>query len=95
MASCREAADSSSFSAVAMRRPAPYLTLGLAALLLAPAAAACQQAAEPSRVPAPRRVLFLGNSLTYYNDLPEAVAGIALAAGAPWRSAPWRRPTSG
>lgn len=66
-----------------MRRPSPYLTLGLAALLLAPAAAACQQAAEPSRVPAPRRVLFLGNSLTYYNDLPEAVAGIALAAGAP------------
>ncbi|MCB1032756.1 MAG: hypothetical protein KDD47_02855 [Acidobacteria bacterium] len=31
----------------------------------------------------PRRVLFVGNSLTFYNDLPKMVSGMAAAAGLP------------
>ncbi len=33
--------------------------------------------------PTPRRVLFVGNSYTYFNDLPRVVASIAEASGAP------------
>ena len=40
---------------------------------------------QPVRVPAPAgpavRVLFIGNSLTYYNDMPSMVAGLAATAG--------------
>ena len=35
------------------------------------------------QAPAPARVLFVGNSLTYANDLPAMVATLARAAGKP------------
>ena len=35
----------------------------------------------PHQTPVTLNVLFIGNSLTYYNDLPATVAGIAAAAG--------------
>lgn len=38
-------------------------------------------APSPSDVYAQRRILFIGNSLTYYNDLPATVRAIAQAAG--------------
>jgi hypothetical protein len=45
---------------------------------LALALAACGDAAAPA---APPRILYIGNSLTYANDLPDIVAAIAKAAG--------------
>lgn len=45
-------------------------------LLTAPTAAA-----DALDSPAPRRVLFIGNSLTFYNEMPEIVARMARAAG--------------
>lgn len=57
------------------------LVLPLALVLLA----ACLPALGPSqsipRVAGNRRVLFVGNSLTYYNDLPGMVQTLARAAG--------------
>lgn len=53
------------------------------ALLGAVGAPACGR--EGPIDPAPRggRVLFVGNSLTYANDMPEMVRGLAVAAGLP------------
>ncbi len=58
---------------MALRRLAIYL--GLTAALLGCASSVA--AAEP----APVRVLFVGNSLTEWNDLPGRVAGLAAATG--------------
>jgi len=55
---------------------------GLAALLVAFSLASCKKApAAPQRIPAvPKlRVLFVGNSLTFVNDLPALTAGLAKA----------------
>lgn len=51
------------------------LPSGLLSLLLAAALAGVQPAAPPSRI------LFIGNSLTYSNDLPRMVCELARAAG--------------
>lgn len=48
-------------------------------LLVVWALSAC--APSPSDVYAQRRILFVGNSLTFYNDLPRTVQAIADAAG--------------
>ena len=48
--------------------------LAVAAVVLAPAA----RAGSPAR-----RVLFIGNSLTYFNDMPAIVEALSAAAGAP------------
>jgi hypothetical protein len=58
-------------------------TFGRRALLLmtAVAVAACALGARVS--PAPLRVLFIGNSYTYYNNLPEVVGQLSAAAGQP------------
>jgi len=64
-----------------MQRWRTLFTSTLALGLLA-AAGACQDTAAPApQQPVSLRVLFIGNSLTYYNDLPGTVAGIATAAG--------------
>jgi len=65
-----------------MQRWRTLFTSMLALGLLA-AAGACQDTAAPAAPspPVSLRVLFIGNSLTYYNDLPATVAGIATAAG--------------
>ena len=49
------------------------------ALVLA-LAVACTSSAPPDDDPAPRSVLFIGNSLTYTNDLPAMVTQVARAA---------------
>ena len=65
---------------------------GIALVLgLVTAVGACHNAEEPTpsvnvgdsthRSPVTLDVLFIGNSLTYYNDLPGTLAGIAAAAG--------------
>ncbi|HEY6940943.1 SGNH/GDSL hydrolase family protein [Dokdonella sp.] len=55
---------------------------GLRALLcVLPAGMTVAAAAAES--PAPRRALFVGNSLVYYNDLPRLTATLAAAANAP------------
>jgi len=48
--------------------------------------AACQDTNAPAPDPVPKhpvslRVLFIGNSLTYYNNLPGTLRGVALTAG--------------
>ncbi len=54
--------------------------LRLALVLVACLAAAAGFAQE--RAPAkPQRILFIGNSLTYWTDLPQRVAGVAKATG--------------
>jgi hypothetical protein len=55
----------------------------LLACLLLPIAGGHRHAspASASRKPVSLRVLFIGNSLTYFNDLPAAVSDVALAAG--------------
>ncbi len=40
--------------------------------------------------PAPTRILFIGNSLTYQNDLPGMVCTLARAAGRPGRLREYR-----
>jgi hypothetical protein len=50
------------------------------------ASAACQDSAASGPAAVPRdpvslRVLFIGNSLTYYNNLPGTLKGVALTAG--------------
>lgn len=52
----------------------------LMAVSLLTGAAACQDGSEPAP-PVTRKVLFIGNSLTYYNNLPATVAEIAVAGG--------------
>lgn len=54
---------------------ASRLPFALLSLCLVGAAAGAQPAASPSRI------LFIGNSLTYANDLPAVVCGLAKAAG--------------
>jgi hypothetical protein len=54
------------------------MTLALATLS---GAAACQDGAEPAGGTPSLRILFIGNSLTYYNDLPGTLADIARTAG--------------
>lgn len=51
-------------------------------LLLLRLFAAGMPASGPAPVPSPR-ILFIGNSLTYVNDLPAMVRAIAVAAGQP------------
>lgn len=58
------------------------LTVTCLAMALLTGAGACQDGTAPDdRGAASLKVLFIGNSLTYYNDLPGTVAGIATAAG--------------
>ena len=42
--------------------------------------------------PSPIRVLFIGNSLTYANDLPRLVAAMGDACGGPRRAGPLMPP---
>ncbi len=53
-------------------------TLALAALS---GAGACQDGAGPSGGTPSLKILFIGNSLTYYNDLPGTLAAVARTAG--------------
>ena len=53
-------------------------TLALAALS---GAGACPDGAEPSGGTPSLKILFIGNSLTYYNDLPGTLAAVARTAG--------------
>ena len=50
------------------------------ALSLLTGAAACQDTSEP-KPPLSLKILFIGNSLTYYNNLPGTLAEIAVAGG--------------
>lgn len=61
-----------------IRRTAAALFVVVAALA---AAGACQEAAPGPESPASLRVLFIGNSLTYTNNLPATLAGVTAAAG--------------
>ncbi len=63
-----------------VRRLAP---LGIAVGLAVSAALRAQSAPATPDSPQPRRVLFVGNSLTYWNDLPEIVAAFGQAGGPP------------
>ncbi len=49
----------------------------------AQSAAPLPEAQAPAAAPAPHRVLFIGNSYTYYNDLPNLVAAFAARAQQP------------
>jgi len=55
----------------------------LAAALVAVAIAASADSLTQSATAVPKRLLFVGNSLTAANDLPEAVARLAVADGQP------------
>jgi hypothetical protein len=61
---------------LSMRLPRAYLTLTLALVLLAP-----KDTVDADQRSPPRRVLFIGNSLTATNDLPSMVATIAASGG--------------
>lgn len=50
-------------------------------LILAAALLSCGGTTEPTPSPGAVRILFVGNSLTYTNDLPSMVKAIALAGG--------------
>ncbi len=63
--------------AVAVARSAPIR----AVLAIAAIATACANASPTSLAAGGHHVLFVGNSLTYVNDLPATVAAIAAAAG--------------
>lgn len=54
------------------------VTLALAALS---GAGACQDGSGPSAGTPSLRILFIGNSLTYYNDLPGTLASVARTGG--------------
>jgi hypothetical protein len=58
-----------------------YLPRSVAALLVALALGCGQGAAFASKAPPPLRVLFVGNSYLYVNDLPQVVADVAAARG--------------
>ena len=64
-----------------MRRRRSRLPGVLLAILAAGGATAGRAAAEEP--PAAKRVLFVGNSLTYWNDLPELVEALSRAGGPP------------
>lgn len=67
------------------------LAVGLSA-----SAGACQDAtSSPSAPPADLRVLFVGNSLTYYNNLPATVAAVAREAGTTVQVEMFARPNYG
>ena len=57
--------------------------MALLAVVLLAGAAACQDSGAPTMTPPPvsLRVLFIGNSLTYVNDLPGTLAGLARSGG--------------
>jgi hypothetical protein len=65
--------------------PCPVLRFTAAALIPLALLAACLPSLAPSTdipvVAGNRRVLFVGNSLTYYNDLPAMVQALARSAG--------------
>lgn len=69
----------------------PRLALGLAVGLAAAAAAPGQEPADEAMA-APIHVLFIGNSLTYTNDLPAMFRSLAEAAG---QSRPFVRAVTG
>ena len=56
-------------------------TRSFAPLLLLLACSASTPSAPPGDDPAARQVLFIGNSLTYWNDLPARIAAVTAAAG--------------
>jgi len=58
-----------------MVRAALLLVVFLAACVANPALAQDKQAVKPTRI------LFVGNSLTYWTDLPKRIAGVAKATG--------------
>lgn len=63
-------------------RPRRPRSIVLRALLVAFATVTCAaEPTEPSGRPNPERVLFIGNSLTFENDLPRMVQALARAAG--------------
>lgn len=52
-------------------------------MLMAMLLVGCTNTSEPQQLPKPKtRVLFIGNSLTYTNNLPAILQGMAAAAGA-------------
>lgn len=55
----------------------------LCALLAGAPLAAATAAQSPAQSQAPRHVLFVGNSLVYYNDLPRMTATFTAAVGVP------------
>ncbi len=61
-------------------------------LLLVLASCGGNAAVEPPPTAVPQRVLFIGNSLTYFNDLPGTVATLAAAVNAPMEVASVARP---
>jgi hypothetical protein len=74
------------------RRPLVVLRI----LLVAVATATCAAGpTEPRVAPDPSRVLFIGNSLTYENDLPRMVQALARAAGHELTVAMLARPNFG
>ena len=70
-----------SSSAVRTRRRSPAILLGLALSLIAGTGISCGNTAEPGPPPGGLQVLFIGNSLTYVNDLPGTLRRMALAVG--------------
>lgn len=57
----------------------------LAAVYLPFHAQAAGKPAKSGHVPEPLKVLFIGNSYTYYNNLPDMLAGLAGTTGSPRR----------
>jgi hypothetical protein len=58
----------------------PIAVLGLGATLLVATGIACGESLEPQPTGG-TQVLFIGNSLTYVNDLPGTLSGLALSVG--------------
>ena len=58
----------------------PTLSLGFVAMFFLGTGIACGNSAAPE-LPGGIRVLFIGNSLTYVNDLPRTLSALALSAG--------------
>lgn len=68
------------------RLPGPRWRTRLLRLLVIPFgfAVACAQSSGPPREPEGARILLVGNSLTYFNDLPSMVRGLAESANLTW-----------
>ena len=58
----------------------PILGVGLGATLLVATGLACGESVEP-QLTGGQQVLFIGNSLTYVNDLPGTLSALALSVG--------------